>query len=312
MNLRDHVLVERGVAGSSIDALRTALLRTQSTLSGVVGFSRRKPLGAAGAFIFLCLSLIAIFAPVVSPHDPEAVHGHLKVFASPGDSLLPLGGDQLGRDVMSRLFHGARISLYVGVVSILIGITAGSLFGIVSAYWGGAFDLLMQRLVDAFMAFPAIILGLGIVAGLGSSITNVIIAIVFVLTPTSVRTVRSQALAVKEMDYVLAAKAVGAAPWRIILRHILPNCLALFIILATLNLGLAIIVEASLSFLGAGVPPNIATWGGMLAEAGTSYVKTAPWLAVFPGVAIALTVLAVNLFGDALRDVLDPRLRGTG
>ena len=188
----------------------------------------------------------------------------------------------------------------------------GSLFGIVSAYWGGAFDLIIQRLVDAFMAFPVIILAMGIVAVLGSSITNVIIALILVLTPTSVRTVRSQALAIKEMDYVLAAKAVGVPPWRIVVRHIVPNCFALFIILATLNLGLAILVEASLSFLGVGVPPNIATWGGMLANAGTTYIKTAPWLAVFPGVAIALTVLAVNLCGDALRDVLDPRLRGTG
>ena len=262
--------------------------------------------------MFLSLATIAIFAPWISPHDPEEPHGHQLVFASPGDSTLPLGGDQLGRDVMSRLFHGARISLSVGMISVLIGITGGSLFGIVSAYWGGLFDLLMQRLVDAFMAFPAIILGLAIVAGLGSSIQNVVIALIFVLTPTSVRTIRSQALAIKEMDYILAARALGASPGRIVLRHIVPNCMALFIILATLNLGFAIIVEASLSFLGAGVPPNIATWGGMLSEAGTAYVKTAPWLAVFPGISIGLTVLAVNLFGDALRDVMDPRLRGTG
>ena len=189
----------------------------------------------------------------------------------------------------------------------------GSLFGIVSAYWGGAFDLIIQRLVDAFMAFPVIILAMGIVAVLGSSITNVIIALILVLTPTSVRTVRSQALAIKEMDYVLAAKAVGVPPWRIVVRHIVPNCFALFIILATLNLGLAILVEASLSFLGVGVPPNIATWGGMLANAVVPRTSRRPhgW-AVFPGVAIALTVLAVNLCGDALRDVLDPRLRGTG
>jgi peptide/nickel transport system permease protein len=186
------------------------------------------------------------------------------------------------------------------------------LFGVVSAYSGGAFDLIMQRLVDAFMAFPGIILALAIVAVLGSSITNVIIALVLVLTPSSVRTVRSQSLAIKEMDYILAARAVGVPPWRIVLRHIVPNCFALFIILATLNLGFAIIVEASLSFLGVGVPPNIATWGGMLSDAGSSYIKTAPWLAVFPGVAIALVLLGVNLFGDALRDVFDPRLRGTG
>ena len=288
------------------------LLRRPSFVSAITSFARRKPLGAAGAFIFIGLCVIAIFAPLLSPHDPEALQGAEFIFASPGNSVVPLGGDQVGRDVMSRLFYGARISLFVGMVSIAIGVTAGSLFGVVSAYWGGAFDLIMQRLVDAFMAFPGIILALAIVAVLGSSITNVIIALVLVLTPSSVRTVRSQALAIKEMDYILAARAVGVQPWRIVLRHIVPNCFALFIVLATLNLGFAIIVEASLSYLGVGVPPNIASWGGMLSDAGTSFIKTAPWLAVFPGIAIALVVMGVNLFGDALRDVLDPRLRGTG
>ena len=305
---------ERARIEAPADVLRglgSQLLRTLLILRAIIRFAKRKPIGAIGAGVFFSLVSIAILAPLISPHDPEATHGHQFVYASPGNPVLPLGGDNLGRDVMSRLFHGSRISLFVGAISVLIGITGGSLFGIVSAYWGGAFDLLMQRLVDAFMAFPAIILGLAIVAVLGSSITNVIIALVFVLTPTSIRTVRSQALAIKEMDYILAARAVGATPWRIVLRHIVPNCVALFIILATLNLGFAIIVEASLSFLGAGVPPNVPTWGGMLSEAGTAYVRTAPWLAVFPGIAIALTVLAVNLFGDALRDVLDPRLRGT-
>ena len=288
------------------------LLPRTRYVSAIIGFSRRKPLGAAGAFIFIGLCVIAIFAPLLSPHDPETIQGAEFIFASPGNSVVPLGGDQVGRDVMSRLFFGARISLYVGIISVGIGVTIGSLFGVVSAYSGGAFDLIMQRLVDAFMAFPGIILALAIVAVLGSSITNVIIALVLVLTPSSVRTVRSQSLAIKEMDYILAARAVGVPPWRIVLRHIVPNCFALFIILATLNLGFAIIVEASLSFLGVGVPPNIATWGGMLSDAGSSYIKTAPWLAVFPGVAIALVVLGVNLFGDALRDVFDPRLRGTG
>ena len=291
---------------------RGGLQQRPTIVPAIIGFARKKPLGAAGAVTFIGLCVIAIFAPILSPHDPEAIQGYEYIFASPGNSVVPLGGDQVGRDVMSRLFYGARISLFVGLVSIAIGVTAGSLFGIVSAYWGGAFDLVTQRLVDAFMAFPGIILALAIVAVLGSSITNVIIALVMVLTPNSVRIVRSQALAVKEMDYVLAARAVGASPGRIVLRHIVPNCFALFLILATLNLGFAIIVEASLSYLGVGVPPNIASWGGMLADAGNSFIKTAPWLAVFPGVAIAMVVMSVNLFGDALRDVLDPRLRGTG
>lgn len=292
-------------------AVRGRLSRTSPLLRGVVGFSRRKPLGALGAVILASLVVIALLAPVVSPHDPEESLGYLFVHAPPFKSwFLPLGSDHIGRDVMSRLFYGGRVSLYVGVVSVGIGITLGSLLGVVSAYYGGAFDLLIQRLVDAFMAFPSLILGLAIMALLGSSLTNVIIALVFVLAPTSLRTLRSQALAVKEMDYVLAARAVGSSDFRIIFIHVAPNCLALFMIMITIQLGFAILVEASLSFLGAGVPPNIPTWGGMLSEAGTAYINVAPWLSVFPGLAIALVVFGINMFGDALRDVLDPRLRG--
>ena len=304
-----------GVAatGEAFAGVQRGLSKTYPLLRAVGGFSRRKPLGALGAAILLGLVLIALLAPLISPHDPEETLGHLYVHAAPFESsFVPLGGDQVGRDVMSRLFYGARISLYVGAVSVMIGITLGSLVGVVSGYYGGIFDLLVQRLVDSFMAFPSIILGLAIMALLGSSLTNVIIALVVILVPTSMRTVRSQALAVKEMDYVLAARAVGAGDFRIIFLHVAPNILALFMVLITIQLGFAILVEASLSFLGAGLPANVATWGGMLSEAGTAYIKVSPWLSVWPGLAISLTVFGVNMFGDALRDVLDPRLRGAG
>lgn len=276
----------------------------------LIDFSRRKPLGAIGGGILAVLIIIAVLAPVISPFDPEEIHSE-HIFAPPG-GFLPLGGDSVGRDVMSRLFYGGRISLFVGLVSVGIGITLGSLLGVASAYLGGSFDLIVQRFVDAFIAFPGIILALAIMAVLGSSVTNIIIALVLVLAPSAIRTVRSQALAIKEMDYILAATAVGAGGPRIVLRHMVPNCMAVFMILATLNLGYAIIVEASLSFLGVGVPPNVATWGSMLAEGGISYIDEAPWLAVLPGVALSLAVFGVNLMGDALRDVMDPRLRGTG
>ncbi len=278
-------------------------------LSAIVDFSRRKPLGAIGGGILLILVLIAIFSPLISPHDPYQIRGNA-ILQAPGSEFW-LGADSLGRDVLSRLFYGGRISLYVGLVSIAIGITAGSFLGAVSAYFGGKVDLIVQRFVDAFIAFPGIILGLAIMAVLGSSVNNIIIALVLVLAPSAIRTIRSQALAVKEMDYVLAARAMGAGDMRIVIRHIIPNCMAIFIILFTLNLGYAIIVEATLTFLGVGVPPDVPSWGGMLAEGGIAYLRDAPWLAIAPGIALSLAVFGVNLLGDALRDVLDPRLRGT-
>ena len=278
-------------------------------LSALIGFSRRKPLGAIGGAILVILVVMAILAPLISPNDPYEIRSDA-ILQAPGGDLL-LGGDSLGRDVLSRLFYGGRISLYVGLVSIALGITAGSFLGAVSAYCGGKFDLIVQRFVDAFIAFPGIILGLAIMAVLGSSVNNIIFALVLVLAPSAIRTVRSQALAVKEMDYVLAARALGARDLRIVIRHIIPNCMAIFIILFTLNLGYAIIVEATLTFLGVGVPPDVPSWGGMLAEGGIAYIRDAPWLAIAPGVALSLAVFGVNLLGDALRDVLDPRLRGT-
>jgi peptide/nickel transport system permease protein len=271
-------------------------------------FTRRKPQGAVGGAILLVLILVAISASWLAPYDPYQTNVAFK-YAKPGSELL-LGGDQLGRDVLSRLIHGAQISLRVGVLSVLIGITAGTLLGIASAYTGGIVDLLIQRMVDALMAFPPIILALGLMAARGASEANVIIALVAILLPGATRVVRSQALSIKELDYTLAARAIGAGPGRIMVRHILPNVMATFIVLSTISLGFAIIIEASLSFLGVGIPPDVPTWGGMLTLGASRYINIAPWLAIFPGVAIALVVFAVNLLGDSLRDVLDPRLRG--
>lgn len=274
-------------------------------------YLKRKPLGAFGVFIILVVVIVAIFAPLITTHDPREINSQ-KVFASPGSADSWLGGDKLGRDVYTRLVYGARVSLQVGVLSVLFGITIGCLLGIASAYFGGIVDLLVQRIVDAMQAFPAIVLALAIMAVLGASMTNVIIALTVVFIPGSARTIRSQALSIREMDYVLAARGIGAGDWRIILRHIAPNCVATYIVLCTISLGFAIIGEASLSFLGVGISSETASWGGMLTGAAHQFVSVAPWLGVFPGLALAFTVLAFNLLGDSLRDVLDPRLRGAG
>jgi peptide/nickel transport system permease protein len=279
-----------------------------AALLGLRHFARYKPMGAAGGIVLLLMILVAVFAPWLAPRDPYAPHVAFQ-YAPPGGEFL-LGGDQLGRDVLSRLIYGARISLRVGVFSVLIGITAGTLLGIASAYVGGKIDLVIQRLVDALMAFPPIILALGLMAARGASENNVIIALVAILLPGATRLVRSQTLSIKELDYTLAARAIGAGPGRIMIRHILPNVMANFIVLSTISLGFAIIIEASLSFLGVGISPDIPTWGGMLTLGASKYVNIVPWLAIFPGIAIAVVVFSVNLLGDALRDVLDPKLRG--
>ena len=282
----------------------------------LVRFARRKPLGAISGLVIAVLIIVAITAPLIAPNDPDKTHIRER-YAKPGATLsdgdkVLLGSDNVGRDTLSRLLFGARISLYVGLVSVAVGVTAGALLGMVSAYLGGVADLVVQRVVDAFMAFPALIFALVMMAVLGPSITNVIITLVILFIPGSSRIVRSQALVVKETAYIEAARAVGSSNQRILFRHMLPNCMAPFIVFATANIGLAIVVEASLSFLGVGTPHDTPSWGGMLAVAGQKYIEVSPWLLLFPCLAISIVVFAFNLFGDALRDVLDPRLRGTG
>lgn len=267
---------------------------------------RGQPLGAAGGLIVLVLIVVAVLAPRLAPHGPKEA-----TFAPylPPSAEFPMGTDQVGRDVMSRVIWGARLSLYVGLVSVVFGITAGSLWGAVTAYLGGAADIGSQRVVDAVMALPPIILALALMAALGQSVNNVIFALVVLLTPTAARTVRSVALGVVASPYMEAARAVGASRWRIISRHLIPNCLAAYIVLVTTNVSYAIVVEASLSFIGAGAPPDEPSWGGML-TAGIQAIETAPWMIFFPGLTISLAVFGLNLFGDSIRDVTDPRLRG--
>ncbi len=279
----------------------------QGTIKRIGAFCRTKPLGAVSAAIIIVTILTAIFAPLIAPYDPlDLTHDP---FISPTANAW-LGADELGRDVFSRVIFGARVSMYVGLASVIIGISLGTIIGIVSAYVGGIIDLTIQRVVDALMAFPAIIMALGLTAVLGSSVNNIVAALVVILLPGAIRVIRAQVLSIKELDYTLAAQAVGARPWRIMLRHILPNVVASYIVLSTITLGLAIIIEASLTFLGVGISADIPTWGGMLTEGAQKYIRTAWWLAVFPGLAISVVVFAINFLGDALRDTLDPRLRG--
>lgn len=304
------------------EAHRQSALLTSATVAaslvaavGVFGrFARRKPLGGIGAFVLLILVMVSILAPLIAPADPNAIN-ILDKYASPGETTADghrflLGSDQLGRDILSRLIYGARISLYVGLVSVGIGVTLGALIGIVSGYLGGAVDLVLQRIVDGFMAFPALVLALGIMAVLGPSLNNVILALVIVFLPGASRLLRSEALRVKEMMYIDAAKAMGNTDWRIIFRHVMPNALAAYIVFATANLGVAIVVEASLTFLGVGTPLTTPSWGGMISQAGRNYIEVSPWLLLMPSIAICLAVFSFNLLGDSLRDVLDPRLRG--
>jgi len=276
-------------------------------VSAVAGrLLRRQPLGAAGGLIVLALIVVAVLAPRLAPHGPKDTG-----FAPylPPSPEFPMGTDQVGRDVLSRVIWGARLSLYVGLVSVVFGITTGSLWGAVTAYLGGAADTGSQRVVDSVMALPPIILALALMAALGQSVNNVIIALVVLLTPTAARTVRSIALGIVASPYMESARAVGATNWRIISRHLIPNCMAGYIVLVTTNVSYAIVVEASLSFIGAGAPPDEPSWGGML-TAGIQALETAPWMVFFPGLAISLAVFGLNLFGDSIRDVTDPRLRG--
>ena len=301
------MLVDRTQETAAEETL--AALRPKSPLPvALLRFCAHQPLGAFGAAVLIFAVVVAVLAPMLAPYSPTAIEVAEKFTPPFGKQIL--GTDELGRDVLSRLIFGARISMSVSLLSVGIAISAGTLIGIFSAYSGGKTDLAIQRLVDTMMAFPAIIMALALMAALGASQTNVIVALVIILLPGAVRVVRSQVLSIKEQDYTLAARAIGAGSTRIMLRHILPNVMATYIVLSTITLGYAIVVEASLSFLGVGIPPDIPSWGGMLNLGATTYIDVSPWLSVFPGITIAVIVFSVNLLGDSLRDVLDPKLRG--
>ena len=270
-------------------------------------FIRQRPLGAIGAAIVLVMAAAAATAGLLAPYDPlETDYGAM--LAAP-DAAHWLGTDAFGRDVLSRIIYGSRTALMVGLGASLLGATLGSLIGVASAYFGGRVDLVVQRIMDVFFAFPVIILALVVVAVLGTGAGNVILANAAPMVPRCARVVRSSALAVREMPYIDAARAAGFGHRRIILRHMLPNVMAPILIMATAFLGEAILLEASLSFLGLGVQEPVAAWGLMLRGAAVQFAESAPWMAIFPGLAISLAVFGFNLFGDSLRDALDPRLR---
>lgn len=257
----------------------------------------------------LAMIFVALFADLIATHDPLA-DDIPNALASPGADFY-FGTDRFGRDLFSRVVHGSRVSLYVGFVSVTLGTSMGLLVGVASAYIGGKVDLFVQRIVDVLMAFPTLVLALVMVAALRASLSTVIIAIVVAFTPQIVRLARSQALAIAQEPYVLAAVSMGAASPRIMLRHILPNVLPPVLVHATGNLEGAVVAEAALSFLGLGVPPPDPSWGRLLKEGADGYMEAAPWLVLFPGIALSLVVFSFALVGDALRDLLDPRLRHT-
>ena len=270
-------------------------------------FISRRALGAAGALIIILMALAALLANWLAPYDPLA-NDFSAMLQAPGWHHW-LGTDSFGRDVLSRILYGARTALWIGFCSSMIGTTAGTIIGVSSAYFGGRVDLSMQRLMDILLSFPLIVLALVVVAIMGSGVWNVIFAIAVPMVPRAALVVRSSALALRQMPFVEAALTLGASHWRIIFRHLLPNVIAPYLIMLTAFLGQAILLEASLSFLGLGVAEPKAAWGLMLRGAAVEFAERAPWMALFPGIAISLAVFAFNIFGDSLRDALDPKLQ---
>jgi peptide/nickel transport system permease protein len=288
---------------------RAALRAPQSLPSQLVEFVQRKPLGAAGAVIVLVLILVALGAPWLAPYEYDV--GVASVRLQGPTIAHPFGTDANGRDMLSRMIWGARISVTVGFGAVLISTVLATTIGVISGYFGGLFDLLFQRLIDVWVSFPALVLLVSLVAVLGPGLWSVTIILGVLVAPGSSRIIRSAVIAMRHQPYVETASCLGAGHARIILRHVLPNVFAPILILATVRLGTAILAEATISFLGYGVPPPYPAWGAMLSGTGRAYMLQSPWLSVWPGLAISLVVFGFNMLGDALRDVLDPRLRGT-
>jgi peptide/nickel transport system permease protein len=270
-------------------------------------FARCRPLGAAGGGVVIFLILVALTANFIAPYNPVQVD--FGAMLTRPNAAHWLGTDAFGRDVLTRLIYGSRTALLVGFGAAVVGSTLGAVLGVGSAYFGGKVDLYLQRLMDIFIAFPLIILALAMVAILGNTIPNLIAAITIPMIPRCALVIRSTALSIREMPYVDAARAAGFGSARIILRHMCPNVMAPYLIMLTAFLGQAILLESSLSFLGLGVQEPTAAWGLMLRGAAVDFAESAPWMAIFPGLAISLAVFAFNLFGDSLRDALDPKLR---
>jgi peptide/nickel transport system permease protein len=281
--------------------------RRESFVSRLFYYASTHPLGFLGALIMFVFVFAAVFADFITAYSPTSTNSAISLLP-PGHGH-PLGADAMGRDIYSRIVYGARISLAVGIGSTALGSFFGVVLGLTSGYVGGWVDLLIQRIVDILQAVPLLVLALVMAAALGPALDNTIVAIAIPLIPSTARVIRSNTLALREQPFVEAARAVGMSEFRIAVRHVLPNTLAPLIVIATAQLGAAILTEASLSFLGLGVPEPHPSWGRMLSDSAAEYVRTAPWLVIFPGLAISLAVFGTNLFGDALRDILDPRLR---
>jgi len=278
-------------------------------LLAVARLARRKPLGAMGALIVVALLLMAAFAEHIAPYGYDDTIRGARMKAPSAAHWL--GTDNLSRDMWSRIVYGARVSITVGFLTVALAVVLACTVGVSSAYFGGAWDLIVQRVVDAWLSFPYLIIILSVMAVLGPGLGNVVISLALLLSATNSRVIRGATLTAMQQSYVEAARAMGCGHARIILRHLLPNVAATIIILATIGLGVVILAESSLSFLGFGVPPPHPSWGGMLSGSGRTYMFRAPWMAIWPGVAISLAVFGFNMLGDALRDVLDPRLRGS-
>jgi peptide/nickel transport system permease protein len=276
-------------------------------LRRVIRFCRQRPLGAIGGLIFLIMVFTALTADWIAPYNP--LINDYKAMLSPPSIKHFMGTDAHGRDVLSRIIYGSRTALLVGFSSSFCGTMLGAIIGVICAYFGGKTDVIVQRFMEILLSFPLIVMALAMMAVLGTGILNVIVAITIPMVPRSAQVIRSCALSIRNMPYVDAARACGFGHIRIMFRHILPNVAAPFLILVTAYLGGAILTEASLSFLGVGVAEPTAAWGLMLKGAAVTFAESAPWMAIFPGLAISAAVFAFNIFGDSLRDELDPKLR---
>jgi peptide/nickel transport system permease protein len=278
------------------------------SLTLTLRFCRHKPLGAIGAVIVLALIVMAVFADRIAPYTYDESVARMR----PPSVKYWMGTDNLGRDIWSRVVFGARISVTVGFSTVLLATVLATIIGVSSAYLGGAYDIVVQRVVDAWMSFPALVIVLSLLAALGPGLLNLILALSILGAAGTSRVIRGAALSTMQNPYVEAARALGAGHARVILHHVLPNVMATVIILATIGLGTVILAESALSFLGFGIPPPYPSWGGMLSGSGRTFMYHAPWMALWPATAISLAVFGFNMFGDALRDLLDPRLRGAG
>ena len=283
-------------------------IKRPNLLSKFILFIKKKPLGGTGVIILILCVLIAAAAPMLATQDPSDISGMDQYLPPSSDHYF--GTDVFGRDLYSRVIYGTRVSLYIGVIAMIAATSLGAALGVTSAYYGGKYDLYLQRVIDVLTMLPSLVLALALMAVFGPGFVSLIIAMIIIFSSRGVRVIRSQSLSIKEMPYVEASRAIGATDMRIILRHVLPNTFGPTMVIATTMIGSAIIIEASLSFLGVGLPADTISWGGMLSGEVLTEFSSFPWIGIFPGMALSIVVFAINVFGDALRDVFDPRLRG--